>query len=548
MELRSVTPAALVLILLSVTVRANDAQQTFDGLFGAKLKQVKASVDRDDDVALAKQFIDTAQQTKGTPELAAILYREAFGLTRVCEPAVALKAMRILAANSQGDQEEANERIIELLTAMSRTGDAASRNRAADELITIYTQEGDAARDRNDMSKATVAYRKALILAAQRRHASANALRDRIKEAGDRVRTIRQVEQMEQSLLRDANNQSALKELTLMYLLDLQQPSNAARYVRRIKDESLKATLQLALKDEATLIAAESLSLGEAYAAIMKQSEKQRELVAGAYAVYHLRRFLTLESKAGLPRTKAEILIKQINSKIDVSRVTLPSKTTGVVDSTGPTPPGTQPIVKFTPPAKMMQMIHLTMDDAANGETLKDSKGVKRKWSMKGVTATQGVSGSACAFAGDGGLIVLAKATTANLVSRHMTIAAWIRREKSTGVIFAVGGHNNGYALHIKDDQLAMTVRVNETFHETISAEKLPDGWVHVAADLRIDGTITLYINGKKAGEGKASSGIRRRASEGISLGSDLGVNVGRYGNSEHFKGAIDEFQLWTGK
>lgn len=548
MEVRSVTFAALILVALSVTSHADDAQQTFDSLFGAKLKQVKASVDRDDDAALANSFIDTAQQTTGTPKLAAILYAEAFALTRVHEPAVALKAMRLLAANSQGDREDASEKIVDLLTVMSRTGDAASRNSAADELIAIYTQQGDAAFGSNDMAKATVAYRKALILAARRQHASADALRDRIKTAADRARTIRQVEQLEQALLRDADNQSALKELTLMYLLDLQQPSNAARYSPRIKDESLQATLQLALKDDATLSAADSLALGEDYAAIMKQSEKKRELVAGAYAVRYLRQYMTLEPKAGLSRTKAEILIKQIDAKVDISRVTLPSKASGGADGTSPTPPGTLPIVKFTPPEKMMQMIHLTMDDAANGETLKDSKGVKRNWTMKGVVATPGVSGNASAFAGDGGLIVLSKATSVNLVSRHMTIAAWIRREKSTGVIFAVGGHNNGYALHIADDHLAMTVRVNETYHETVSTEKLPNGWVHVAVDLRINGTITLYVNGKKAGEGKANSGIRRRASEGISLGSDVGVNVGRYGNNEHYKGAIDEFQLWTGK
>lgn len=491
-----------------------------------------------DDTALAKQFIESAKQSTNVPALAVILCNEAHGLTKLHEPVVALDAMRLLAEVSPADRKTAYDNMARLLTVISRVGDAAARESAVDELVAMYTAQGDAALQSSEWREASAGYRKALYLASQHRHASIDSLKNKIKAVAERERTMRRVEQLEETLLRDANNQDALEELVFMYLLDMQKPEKAAAHVSRVKNGILKGHLQLATQDTASLDAVASLKLGQWYVELSKKETGQRAGVASLNGSWALERFLLLHTAKGLDRTKAELLLNDAKAvlakfKIDPVRVL-------------PVVSAKLPRFRFQPPVDLKHSISLSFNEASQAKVV-DAIDPKRQWDIRGATAVAGAKGQAFAFGGDGDMINLPKQLVPNMVGKRVMVAAWVKPDKDSGVIFAYGANTTGYALYLKDRKPTWSARIKYARSEVIADQAVGAGWSFIVAELEKDGTITFYINGTKSGSGKIKSLLRGRPRDGLSIGTDSGnFKIGDYpGDAEHFKGIIDEFQMW---
>ena len=91
----------LVMVILSFasSALASEAQQVFDSLYGPRIKAVKASVDRADDHALAKELLTAAGNSTDTPALLALLCEASYDLSsRHADGfATAAQAMTLLA-------------------------------------------------------------------------------------------------------------------------------------------------------------------------------------------------------------------------------------------------------------------------------------------------------------------------------------------------------------------------------------------------------------------------------------------------------------------
>ena len=531
MKWHTITVAAICLCAIATFAQADDARATFNSLYGNQLKQVKSTRDRDDDTELAKLFVNAAKQSVNTPTLAAVLCNEAHDLTRLHEPAVALDAMRLLKQVSPSDRKAADENIIRLLTIQMRSTDATARAAAVNELIALQTDAGDAAFNANNFREASAVYRRVLALATRYQHKSAESLRRKIKATAARERILREVELLEEKVLRDADDQISLKELSLIYLLEIQQPAKASPYVKRLRDGELKSNMLLALREVTSLNAEDSLKLGDWSLKVSKEESGDRAAAARAIAHRSFTRFLLLHTTRDTKRTRAELLLKGIEAEVTKA------------GSSGASPHAAQ--TTYQPPRGMTPVISLLFDEESAQAAPKDSFTDSRAWWGDGTKTVPGVNGNARWFDGKFAHLGTSIRTLPQFHRKRMIVAAWIKPESNDGVIFAVGGTTRGYALYLSGGRLCFTARLHHKPHTVTAAKGFRRGWNHVIMDIQDDGKVVLGIN-KQITTGKLPNNLGAMPGESWTIGEDKGSSdVVNYNGKEHFKGAIDEFQMW---
>ena len=110
----------------------------------------------------------------------------------------------------------------------------------------------------------------------------------------------------------------------------------------------------------------------------------------------------------------------------------------------------------------------------------------------------------------------------------------------------------NGYALYVKDGQLAMGIRLWDKDMLFTSAEELPPGEVLAEGILAKNGKIWLKINNKTVAEGKVSSSLPKRRGRQevvapsiyVGKGHDWGISIGHYDRKADFQGKISKVIL----
>lgn len=116
------------------------------------------------------------------------------------------------------------------------------------------------------------------------------------------------------------------------------------------------------------------------------------------------------------------------------------------------------------------------------------------------------------------------------------------------GVILAQGGAENGYALYIENGGLVFQVNQQGKSYLAKSQGQLPAGKFDVAAKLAQNGEMTLQVNGKQVGKGKAG-GLFTEAADFLYARSgedrDLAAyKVGPYPGRFEFTGNMQEVAL----
>jgi arylsulfatase A-like enzyme len=129
---------------------------------------------------------------------------------------------------------------------------------------------------------------------------------------------------------------------------------------------------------------------------------------------------------------------------------------------------------------------------------------------------------------------------------------------KAEGVIIAQGGHFGGWALYAKDGAARFVYNLlGMAEFVTEATRPIPAGEHQVRMEFAYDGgglgkggTVTLYYDGEKAGEGRveATQPLIFSADETTDIGEDFGMPVSSdYGGTSRFNGKIDLVQIDLG-
>ena len=151
------------------------------------------------------------------------------------------------------------------------------------------------------------------------------------------------------------------------------------------------------------------------------------------------------------------------------------------------------------------------------------------------------------------------ESSAAQTKNRSHTITAYVDMPQggADGVLVAAGGVVGGYVLYIKDGHPAYEYNhITEDHYRITSSEALSPGPNVIRMEFRYDGgglgkggTATLFVNGKKVGEGRIEKTAwgRFSADETFDIGEDSGSPVSTaYASPNRFTGTIKKVVIDT--
>ena len=315
---------ALSMVALSAGA-ADDAKSVFDSLFAAKIKAVAGSADRADDVALAKDMLALAKSSANEPALLALLCEAAhdLGARHADGYAVAAEAMTLLAETVEAGRPLAREKLVALLMKQSTIGKADEREAAGEAMIDLLLTTGDEKAEKKQYAEAAGDYRRAVTAATQKKTAALDDAKAKLEFALTRDRTMKQLSRLQEKLLKDADSATA-EEIVRLYVIELDDPAAAKDYLNRVKDETLKTLIPLAAEPVEQTKEDDALRLGEWYHALAKES-RTHDAPARRGASY-LARFIELHASTDLARTKAAVMLKELNDRLASTASTIRPK------------------------------------------------------------------------------------------------------------------------------------------------------------------------------------------------------------------------------
>ncbi|MEK6233481.1 MAG: arylsulfatase [Planctomycetales bacterium] len=155
------------------------------------------------------------------------------------------------------------------------------------------------------------------------------------------------------------------------------------------------------------------------------------------------------------------------------------------------------------------------------------------------------------------GMTHLDEGTAPNVKNKSHSITAEIviPEKGAEGVLLAMGGGTGGYVLYVKDNKFTYYYDFFGYNDYQVDSTALPTGKVTLRMDFKYDGggpgkggTVTLSVNGKKAGEGRVEKTIPARfGMDTFDVGMDLNAPVARggiYKTPYKFTGTIDNVTI----
>lgn len=323
---RSILAGAVVFAFLGAAVSAvvgaeDEGEKLIQSVFGQRIKQAIATSSHEDDVTLAKELLASAEQANGAPKLIAAFCEKAYDLARRHDEGhdTAIDAMHFWMQHDVTQRDVARERLLTLYTLQTRRGDAGSRSQAARDSVDLLLAMGDEQAAKRQWPQASSLYRRALMFAARYKLGEADEVRAKVTGVASLQRTYKKIEQLDQQMLKDASNADAAEAIVLLYVKELDRPSEAKRYVSRLKDAALRKHVEIAGRELSGLNASESFAVGQWYDQLALGETGTQKNALMIRARDYLSRFLLLHTATDLSRKKAELLLARIDSTLKKS-------------------------------------------------------------------------------------------------------------------------------------------------------------------------------------------------------------------------------------
>jgi arylsulfatase len=167
------------------------------------------------------------------------------------------------------------------------------------------------------------------------------------------------------------------------------------------------------------------------------------------------------------------------------------------------------------------------------------------------------LTGSRTTFTYYPGVLAVPSGSAPKILNKSFTITADIEQSAtpSDGAIFTLGGSDGGFGLYVRENRPVFVGNFLNRSHTRVTAESaLPAGAVKLRADFAYDGgglgkggTLSLFVNGKKMGEGRMehTHAITLGLGGTLDVGADTGSPVDdTYTPPFHFGGTIEKVTL----
>ena len=324
--------AAVLCGVLSRAASAGEAEQVFNSLYGKDYRQVLSTRDRADDIALAKQLVEAAKTAAGQPNLLALLCERAC-LLAGRHPGgheTAIKAMTLLAEKVPAKKKDCREKLLTLYQARYGASPADGRAAAGEDLINYFMVLADECGAEGDYTAAVLYLRRASYTARSVRSSSGEVIVEKLKRFIAQERTARDIGQAKARLKADPDDTTARPRLAWLYLVEKDDPAEAAKYLSATCEEAMKTYVPLLVKDANSLADTACLELADWYRSLSPRASAfaSPAMLCRAKGYYGV--FLARPTAKGMSRTKAELALKKVEEALAEYQASLaPKQATG---------------------------------------------------------------------------------------------------------------------------------------------------------------------------------------------------------------------------
>ena len=308
----------LVLAGLAPAAWAEDAARMFDSLFGQEVKRVKATRGYEDDQKLAGDLLGVAEKRKQDTALVEVVCRTAWDLARKTPAGfpTAVKAMELLAECIPAKAPECRGEILSVRRRQYGAARGAERTCAAEALIQALQAVAEDKIQAKDYTEALKLLRQAAAMAGAMRLPVLAELQAKVRKVAAWELARRQIVQMEARLKADPKDGFARRRIIELYLVELDDPAGAARFVDEESDERLKTYIPLAAKDAQDLADQACLELAQWYLSLADKATTHGKITVLVRARTYYQSFLAKHEKTDLSRTKASLALEKIEAEL----------------------------------------------------------------------------------------------------------------------------------------------------------------------------------------------------------------------------------------
>ena len=297
---------------------AEKAAEAFESLYGEDVKQVRATRDAADDLALAKQILKDADLAGGQPEFLALVCEKACDLAGAAAEGIetAVEAMDLLAAEVPEKAGACAERIVEIRQKHFARSRGEARTEAGEALIEALIQAAGAKAEAGDYAGATALGRRAQTVARSVKSDRKDEIETLLKRLASDLRVEHEIEGLKALVEKDAANAAAREKLVRLYLVERDDPAAAAKWVDGVEDEDLKKYVPAAAKDVAEAPELACLELGDWYRGLGDAAPADAKAAMYVRARGYYERFLGLHGGEDLKRTAAVLALKRVEDAL----------------------------------------------------------------------------------------------------------------------------------------------------------------------------------------------------------------------------------------
>ena len=309
----------LSLIVLAAPLRAEEPAASFNSLYGDELRHVTATTATKDDLMLAARFLRIARHPDTPPEHLTPLCEKTCELA-VKDPAgypMAIAAMRLLAAKVPSRQIQALQWIAAVQQRQYALARGEEKSKAADGLLEVYRETAQAQEATGDLDGAAATLRQALLLAANARSDAKAAFQAQLADMVARRQTAKQIAALKAKLDANPADAAARKELLRFYLVEMDDPAEAAKLVDESLDPPTRKYVPAAARG---LDAAPELAcpeLGDWYRGLVSLAATPSTKAAVLHrAQGYYERFLALHPSADLQRDVVALALQKVDADL----------------------------------------------------------------------------------------------------------------------------------------------------------------------------------------------------------------------------------------